>query len=98
MRSGMDYAKYFSMGVETGLGRANLSNMILESSMPRGMMSGASGGSSKPVGGGAPVINIHIEGDIIGDDVYIRDKIIPKIEQAAREGHSQISVAGVMHG
>jgi len=85
-RHGEDYADHFMAGAQTRF-KAPGFGVDVRDSLPIAPGSQGTGAS-----GGDTHINLTIEGNIIGEDSYVLDSLIPAIERAVTGGYSRLSI------
>jgi len=98
-KQGADFMGYFTKGALETLQGANLGQRIAGYVQPVNMVSGnqyamqtAGDFSQSPT---SMNVNVNISGTIIGEETYVRERLIPIIEKSALAGYSRIKIKGV---
>lgn len=84
IQSGFDFATFFTQGADQGFNFNRIRNTAISSSIP--LLSPVGAG----MGGGG--ITINIQGNIIGEDEWVKNRMVPILEEAIFNRETNIDV------
>lgn len=88
IQMGRDYARYFQQGVSEGIDMNRFASGMMSAGLP------SVGGGAVQIGAAVPAsgITIHIHGNVIGQERWLKDELLPAIENAQLTGDTILAV------